>query len=457
MAARAARRSLRCDAPAAAAGGGHRARAVVVGQPVGGRQRRSLAVAAAAQSARPGAAARAGPARALAVVGPGACRVRVDAHRAALVRRFRPAHHRHPARRAPLGRRRLGWRHGGEQLGADQPDRGLEPARRNRLDRRFASRPAHAVVGRCGADGGGAGQAGAGGPAAPGRPARHRLLHRLRPAVHAGGLFRAGAAARGDDGAGAARMIRLGTTLGLALLALSASAAPADDYATQWSLTLADPDAGAYAVVLDAAVYRQARSPALRDIDVLDAAGAPVPAQLMRTGDGGDANAVRVDLRWFALPAGENPDDGWSMAVDRAADGRILRVQAGTVAAPPGERPQAWLVDASTLDVRIEALHLAWAADNDGIDRAYRVEASDDLRQWRPVQSAAQLVDLSRDGERLLQQRVPVAASARYLRLLPAQGQGSPRLQSVRAELAPPDRRAPLQWRELAGSPVDER
>ena len=56
-------------------------------------------------------------------------------------------------------------------------------------------------------------------------------------------------------------MIRLGTTLGLALLALSASAAPADDYATQWSLTLADPDAGAYAVVLDAAVYRQARSP----------------------------------------------------------------------------------------------------------------------------------------------------------------------------------------------------
>ena len=252
-------------------------------------------------------------------------------------------------------------------------------------------------------------------------------------------------------------MIRLGTTLGLALLALSASAAPADDYATQWSLTLADPDAGAYAVVLDEAVYRQARSPALRDIDVLDAAGAPVPAQLMRTGDGGDADAARVDLRWFALPAAENPGDGWSMAVDRAADGRILRVQAGTVAAPPGERPQAWLVDASALDVRIEALHLAWAADNDGIDRAYRVEASDDLRQWRSVQSAAQLVDLSRDGERLLQQRVPVAASARYLRLLPAQGQGSPRLQSVRAELAPPDRRAPLQWRELAGSPVDER
>src|SRR5690606_37973803 len=97
-----------------------------------------------------------------------------------------------------------------------------------------------------------------------------------------------------------------------------------------------------------------------------------------------------------------------------------------------------------------------WAAGEEGIDRAYRIEASDDLRQWRPVQSRAQLIDLSRDGERLLQRRVPVAASARYLRLLPAQGQGSPQLQAVHVELAAPDRPAPLQWRELVGTPMEE-
>lgn len=236
---------------------------------------------------------------------------------------------------------------------------------------------------------------------------------------------------------------------------LLATAPSASDYATQWSLDLAGADAGAYAVVLDDTVYRQARTPALADVDVLDAAGATVPAQLMRTGDGGRGEPPRVPLRWFALPDARDRQDRWSMAVERAADGSVLRVQAAD-ATGGGATAEAWLVDASGLDAPIEALHLEWAAGEDGIDRAYRVEASDDLRAWRPVQAQAQLVDLARAGERLLQRRVPVGADARYLRLLPGQGQGSPRLQSVQAELASPDRRAPLQWRELEGTPLQE-
>lgn len=252
-------------------------------------------------------------------------------------------------------------------------------------------------------------------------------------------------------------MSRLGVVLGLALLAGGASAAPADDYAVQWPLTLADEGAGAHAVVLDDAVYRQTRLAALRDLDVLNAEGASVPAQLMRTGDGGRAQAPRVPVRWFVLPRAADVQGGWSMAVERGADGSVLRVQADARGGQAGEGPAAWLVDASGLDAGIEALHLEWAAGEESIDRAYRIEASDDLRDWRPVQSQAQLIDLSRAGERLLQRRVPVAVRARYLRLLPAQGQGSPQLQAVHAELAAPDRRAPLQWRELAGTPLQER
>lgn len=252
-------------------------------------------------------------------------------------------------------------------------------------------------------------------------------------------------------------MIRPGTILGLALMAGSVSAAPADDYAVQWPLALTDEGAGAHAVVLDDAVYRQARSPALGDVDVLNAQGEPVPAQLMRAGDGDRAEAPRVPVRWFVLPHAADVPDGWSMAVERGADGSVLRVQAGASAAQPGDGPAAWLVDASGLESGIEALHLEWAPDEGGIDRAYRIEASDDLRDWRPVQSLAQLIDLSRDGERLVQRRVPVSARARYLRLLPAQGQGSPQLLAVQAELSAPDRRAPLQWRELTGTPVEER
>lgn len=248
-------------------------------------------------------------------------------------------------------------------------------------------------------------------------------------------------------------MIRICAVAAIALLAANASA---DDYASQWPLGLAGEDAGAYAVALDASVYRQARSPILADVDVLDAAGVAVPAQLVGTGGAGRVEAPRVSLRWFALPRGRHGRDGWSMAVERAADGSLLRVQTGTPGATADDAPAAWLVDASHLEARIEALHLEWTSGQDGIDRAYRIEASDDLHRWRPVQAQAQLVDLSRGGERLLQRRVPVAAGARYLRLLPAQGQGSPHLQSVQAELAPPDRRAPLQWSELVGTPSRE-
>jgi len=252
-------------------------------------------------------------------------------------------------------------------------------------------------------------------------------------------------------------MTRAGVMLALALLAAGASAAPADEYAVQWPLALADEDAGAHAVVLEDVVYRQARSPALHDLDVLNADGAPVPAQLMRTGDGSRAEAPRVPVRWFVLPRAAGVQGDWSMAVERGADGSVLRVQAGARDAQASDGAAAWLVDASGLDAGIEALHLEWAAGEEGLDRAYRIEASDDLQDWRPVQSLAQLIDLSRDGERLLQRRVPVAARARYLRLLPAQGQGNPQLQAVQAELSVPERRAPLQWRELGGTPVEER
>ncbi len=69
--------------------------------------------------------------------------------------------HHHPARRAPLGRHRLGRPLDRHQPGADQPDRGVEPAWRDRLGERLAARAMGAVAGRRDPDGRGAGQAAA--------------------------------------------------------------------------------------------------------------------------------------------------------------------------------------------------------------------------------------------------------------------------------------------------------
>ena len=92
-----------------------------------------------------------------------------------------------PARRASPRRRALGKEPVVGKPDSDHDHDCLERARRGRLDCGFSSRPARAVAGRRGVDGGGAGEARVRGPSAPGRPARHRLLPRLRPDVHVGG------------------------------------------------------------------------------------------------------------------------------------------------------------------------------------------------------------------------------------------------------------------------------
>lgn len=246
----------------------------------------------------------------------------------------------------------------------------------------------------------------------------------------------------------------------LLLLPCAALAALAEDYAWQWPLSLQDAEAGAYRVELDATVYAAARSPALRDVDVVNAEGGAVPAQLFRPGDGPEAGTRRTPLRWFALPQplATRPDD-IAMAVERDADGRVRRVETRvsgtttTVEAAPGH----WLVDASALREPVAALWLEWTRNGGDIDRRYRIEGSDDLRDWRLLQTQAPLLDLTRDGERLRQQRVPVDAQAKYLRLTPEGGTGTVYLVGIEAELRQAAMVPEPHWQSLPGRAVDER
>jgi len=252
---------------------------------------------------------------------------------------------------------------------------------------------------------------------------------------------------------------RGGVWIGL-LAPCVALAALVDDYAWQWPLSPADAEAGAYRVELDASVYGAARSPALRDVDVVNAEGVAVPAQLFAPGAGPEGGTRRVPLRWFVLPQplAARPGD-LAMAVERDTDGRVRRVETRLSDATPADEAAAghWLVDASALREPVAALWLEWTRDGGDIDRRYRIEGSDDLRDWRLLQAQAPLVDLVRDGERLQQRRVAVDAQAKYLRLTPDGGSGTLRLAGVEAELR---QAAPVpepHWQSLAGRAVEER
>ena len=244
------------------------------------------------------------------------------------------------------------------------------------------------------------------------------------------------------------------------LPALAVATQVASDYARQWPLALPSQDAGAYRVVLDREVYRSATLPSLRDIDVRNAAGEAVPAALFSP-EQPLAQASRLhSLPWFPLPRGQAaPGRDITLISERDADGSLRRVEARVGASgKPADQPaaNAWLIDASQLDARIVALHLDWPAQSAALDVAYQVEGSDDLRDWRVLQPGAQLLDLTRDGQRLQQRRIAIEGQAKYLRLSPQRADAALPLSGVSAELAAPAVALAWQWETLQGRAVDE-
>lgn len=252
------------------------------------------------------------------------------------------------------------------------------------------------------------------------------------------------------------RLICLG-----ALVPLLAFAAARDDYARQWSLNLHGDSAGAYRVALDREVYRSAQLPSLRDVDVLNAEGAPVPAALFAAEQPlAQPPSRHVELPWFPLPAGPAAQArDIAVLIERAPDGSVRRVQTRLSVAdrPAVATAGAWLADASHVHESIVALELAWASTTDALDSTYRVEGSDDLREWRVLQPRAQLLDLVRDNQRLQQRRIALDGTAKYLRLLPNGAGRAPALTGVRAELAPEVPALAWSWEALPGRAVVER
>jgi len=245
----------------------------------------------------------------------------------------------------------------------------------------------------------------------------------------------------------------------LLLLPLIAFAGVGDDYVRQWPLSLERAGEGAYRVMLDRDVYRTVHLPTLADVDVYNADGIAVPAALFAAEQPLARAPDSVDLPWFALPAGKaGRAQDIAVISERAADGSVRRVEtrlSADVAAPEASS-QAWLIDASRVRGPIAALVLDWPTSEAAIDIAYRVEGSDDLRDWRELQSRAQLLDLVRDGQRLRQNRIALDGSARYLRLLPLQQATAPALSAVRAELPAAAQVQDWRWEDLLGSSVVE-
>ena len=212
-------------------------------------------------------------------------------------------------------------------------------------------------------------------------------------------------------------MIRALATLA-ALASVPASAADLRDYAYAFTIeTPAGVESSAWRVDLDPAVYAWLHDPALRDIAVFNAEGEPVPCARVAAETTAQARERTETLPLLALPTDGASSGGGDLRllIERDAQGRLRRLDAGDDTAKAGER--AWLVDASGLDGAIERIILAWESPASGVVARFEISAGDDLEHWRRVGEGS-VLSLREGDARLDRNDIALPdVRAKYLRL----------------------------------------
>ena len=231
-------------------------------------------------------------------------------------------------------------------------------------------------------------------------------------------------------------------------LALAQSPTPApDDFAFQWTLQ-ARGDSAAWQFALTPEVHAALTDPALRDFEVFNAAGQPVPVARLDAGAGLLApGVVNVTLPTYRVPrdpaAPATAADDLRMRFEIDGQGRLRRLEVAPApsTAPAGAPPVAGNVAAPVFDVLVDAdvgrragtppatvyrLDVQWASTQD-LNTRITIDGSDDLAMWQPVLPAAALLRLRQGGPALERRRIELPATAwRFLRLRVVEGDALP-------------------------------
>jgi hypothetical protein len=174
-------------------------------------------------------------------------------------------------------------------------------------------------------------------------------------------------------------------------------------------------DSAAYRVALPLALYQKIVHADLSDLRVFNAGGEQVPFAVERPASGTVSNAAAA-LSLFPLQDDSSATlDAVRVTIESGRN--AINVQTGGQVPPTG-RINTYLVDGRSLGAGVAALRLQWPEDAADFAGRVRVEASDNLSDWRSVAAAAPVANLHSGAGRLVEQRVEFTpAKARYWRL----------------------------------------
>jgi hypothetical protein len=191
---------------------------------------------------------------------------------------------------------------------------------------------------------------------------------------------------------------------------------------------------------------------------VFNADGALVPFAFVPRSAPAREKSATIYLPQFPLRV-EQPEtdlNGLALMFNRSpAGGTTLSLTTREGAPVTGDRLIGYVLDTSTLNEPLVALIANWTVLPRGVGMRFRVEASDDLANWRLVVSDAPLIDLEYEGRHLRRDRIELPATrAKYLRLSWAASQPPLNLAGIFGEFAARSVEPPLQWNEVAGVAV---
>ena len=224
---------------------------------------------------------------------------------------------------------------------------------------------------------------------------------------------------------------RTALLLGLLLSSFAALAAEPEDFARQWPVLgycgvgkpADSPDKekeltcdGAFALVLDESVYRQATRADLADVAAFDSEGQALAFGPMPK-DYGPPPGEWKQAPWFALPSAHPSDlQDLSLHVSRDSAGS-LHLDA-SLSHDSSSEISDLLIDVGSVDRSVEAIDLELRLDAPDFGSLVSVVGSDNLQTWFPVHAGAAVAQLRQGGQTLVRHRIEFpAVRARYLRL----------------------------------------
>jgi hypothetical protein len=241
-------------------------------------------------------------------------------------------------------------------------------------------------------------------------------------------------------------MLRAGGAFAVVMATMGLGAAHAQAATTA---PIALQGAGPYhRLTLPLAIYGSAAYGDLRDLRVRNAAGHAVPYAWLRN-EAATPRTASQDVPIFALPGsdGGTASTDTSLAFTVRPDGSLALDSKAAASQRKASGATQWFIDLSQVKGSLLQARFRMAPEAQGLF-AFRLEASDDLRQWRWVSGEEQLVRLTHGGQTIERLAVDLGSlHTRFLRLRWSDPEHSALLTGVGIDsVQEVEPVAPLEW-----------